>query len=106
MLERSVMSPLSREKLARPPRADSRDEEFVTQVEIVELLRASRRPGWIFFAVPNGEARTKRVDPKTGRVYCPTGSRLRLMGVKRGVSDLILISPQALVHALEIKAQG
>jgi hypothetical protein len=45
----------------------------------------------LLFAVPNGEARTKRMNPKTGRWYSPSGQRLKEEGVKAGVPDNFLL---------------
>jgi hypothetical protein len=50
------------------------DEEFVTHAALVEHLRQFRQEGVVFFHPPSGEERTKRVHPKTGKLYCPGGT--------------------------------
>ena len=67
------------------------DEEFVIHAALVEHLRQSRQEGVVFFHPPSGEERTKRVHPKTGKVYCPGGTRLQRMGMRKGVPDLVIL---------------
>lgn len=50
--------------------------EFEIQTAIVDWLEANQ---FVYFAVPNGELRTKS-----------TGAKLKRMGVKRGVPDLFI----------------
>lgn len=70
--------------------------EFAVHCMVADVLRLSVSPGWLWFHVPNGEDRNEK-----------TGAKLRRMGLRRGVSDFILIGPPAgLVHALELKRQG
>ena len=40
------------------------------------IFRLYRQQGVVFFHPPSGEERTKRVDPKTGKVFCPGGNTL------------------------------
>ena len=49
--------------------------EFVIHAALVEWLRWFQRDGVVFFHPPSGEERTKRVNPKTGKVFCPGGTR-------------------------------
>lgn len=68
--------------------------EFDLQIFTVQLLSLTAAPGVVWFAIPNGEARSPR-----------TGARLKRMGVKRGVGDLCLILPGAGTAAfLELKS--
>jgi hypothetical protein len=70
--------------------------EFKVHCMVADALRVSIQPGWLWFHVPNGEYRSER-----------TGERLKRMGVKPGVSDILLIAPPAgLLHALELKRRG
>ena len=78
------------------------DEEFVIHAALVEHLRSFRRPGVVFFHPPSGEERTKRVHPKTGKVFCPGGTRLQRMGMRKGVPDLVLLY-SGRIMGLEIK---
>ena len=50
------------------------DEEFVTHTALVEHLRRHRQDGVVFFHPSSGEERTKRVHPKTGKVFCLGGT--------------------------------
>jgi hypothetical protein len=79
------------------------DEEFVTHAALVEHLRSFRRPGVVFFHPPSGEERTKRVHPKTGKLYCPGGTRLQRMGMRKGVPDLVIIY-SGRIMGLEVKS--
>jgi len=56
------------------------DQEFVTHAAIVEHLRQFRQDGVVFFHPPSGEEHTKQVNPKTGKIFCPGGTRLQRMG--------------------------
>jgi hypothetical protein len=79
--------------------------ELQLQISVVRHLQWRCREGVIWFAVPNGELRDKR-----------TGAKLKAMGVRPGVADLIFIwgelistprlevTPQLLF--LELKARG
>lgn len=70
--------------------------EFAVHCMIADVLRLSIAPGWLWFHPANGELRNDK-----------TAARLKRMGVRRGVSDFILIGPPAgLVHALELKRRG
>jgi hypothetical protein len=70
-----------------------KNEEEQLQRAIVEHLRLRHKPGVIFFHCPNGEARSKA-----------TGGRLKAMGVRAGVFDLILMLPGPVTFLLELKA--
>jgi hypothetical protein len=80
-----------------------KDEEFIIHVALVEHLRSFRRPGVVFFHPPSGEERTKRVDPKTGKVFCPGGTRLQRMGMRKGVPDLVILHSGRII-GLELKS--
>jgi hypothetical protein len=67
------------------------DDEFVVHAALVEWFRRFRRDGVVFFHPSSGEERTKRVHPKTGKVFCPGGTRLQRMGMRKGVPDLVIL---------------
>jgi phosphopantothenoylcysteine synthetase/decarboxylase len=79
------------------------DEEFVTHAALVEHLRQFRREGVVFFHPSSGEERTKRVHPKTGKVFCPGGTRLQRMGMRKGVPDLVILHSRRIM-GLEVKS--
>lgn len=67
-------------------------KEFDLQKFVVALLRFSGVPALLWYAVPNGEARSKR-----------TGAKLKAMGVKAGVADFAITLPGGRQHFLELK---
>jgi len=71
-----------------------RNPETALQCTIVQHLQARGMPGLVFFHCPNGGYRTKA-----------EAGILKAMGVRPGVSDLILLH-QNKTFALELKAQG
>jgi hypothetical protein len=79
------------------------DQEFVIHAGLVEHLRRFRRDGVVFFHPSSGEERTKRVSPKTGRIFCPGGTRLQRMGLRKGVPDLVLLY-SGRMFGLEVKS--
>jgi hypothetical protein len=54
--------------------------ELQLQISLIEHLKYRARPGVVYFHVPNGEERDKRVAAK-----------LKAMGVLPGVSDLVFV---------------
>jgi len=72
-----------------------RNDEELVQRAIVQHLRLRAKPGVVFLHVPNGEHRSKA-----------TGGRLKAMGVRAGVFDLILFLPGPVTFCLELKADG
>lgn len=87
----------------RLPRSDA---EFRLHCAVADTLRRSLSPGWIWFHVPNGGARQKKITAD-GRVVSIEGGRLKRMGVRPGVSDIVLIGPpNGRVHVLELKRFG
>jgi hypothetical protein len=62
---------------------------------VADLLRLAIAPEWIWWHTPNGEGRSKAA-----------AGRLKKMGTKPGVSDILLLSPDGRLHALELKAKG
>ena len=82
-----------------------KDEEFIIHAALVEHLRSFRRPGVVFFHPPSGEERTKRVHPKTGKVFCPGGTRLQRLGMRKGVPDLVILH-SGRIMGLEVKRPG
>ena len=75
--------------------ATIRPKESRLHFDIVRILNDHAKPGWIHFHVPNGERREIK-----------TGARLKKMGVRRGVPDLVLFSPSGKIHLLELKRNG
>jgi len=71
-----------------------RNPETAIQCTVVQHLNLRAVPGLIFFHVPNGGYRSKA-----------EGALFKAMGVKAGVSDLILFHAGRL-YCLEIKAQS
>jgi hypothetical protein len=60
---------------------------------IVQLLKFCAAPRLIWFAVPNGEYRSKR-----------TAGKLKAQGVRAGVADIALVLPGGQSAFLEVKA--
>jgi hypothetical protein len=81
------------------------DDEFVVHAALVEWFRRFRRDGVVFFHPSSGEERTKRVHPKTGKVFCPGGTRLQRMGMRKGVPDLVILR-SGRIMGLEVKSPG
>ena len=67
--------------------------EFELQRFTVQLLSLNAKRDCVWFAVPNGEYRSKR-----------TGARLKAMGVRRGVADLAFTLPGGRAAYLELKS--
>jgi len=67
--------------------------EFDLQRFTVQLLTFKARRTCMFFAVPNGEYRSKR-----------TGAKLKAMGVRAGVADFALTLPGGHSAYLELKS--
>ncbi len=65
--------------------------EFSLHKFTIELLHLTAKPSVLFFHCPNGEYRSPR-----------TGARLKAMGVRRGVADIVIIV-KGVVHFLELK---
>lgn len=63
------------------------------QIAIADRLRDDARPGWYWTHIPAGEKRTRR-----------TGGLLKRMGLRRGLSDLLLIDVTGRHYWLELKA--
>lgn len=81
-----------------------RPSEVQIQIALIERLRWQCRPDIIYFHVPNGEVRDKR-----------TAAKLKAMGVKPGVADLLFLWWAAVADThyacvevlfLELKAHG
>lgn len=67
--------------------------EFDLQRFTVQLLTLNGRSDCVWFAVPNGEYRSKR-----------TGARLKAMGVRPGVADIAIILPGGKSAFMELKS--
>lgn len=66
--------------------------EVQTHVAVADALRIASVPGWLWSHFPAGENRDSA-----------TGAKLQRMGLKRGWSDFVLISPSGVHHWLELK---
>ena len=76
-----------------PERTSRRHPEADLQAAVVELLQRFACDDVIWFAVPNGEKRSKA-----------TAAKLKKMGVLAGVADLVIVLPGAFIKFLELKA--
>lgn len=76
------------------PKVRNRDEEQL-QRSIVSYLEIAAHKDAIWFAVPNGEHRSKA-----------TGGRLKAMGVKAGVADLCFLVKRGYAAFMELKVNG
>jgi len=85
--------------IAEGRRARPRKFALPTQGELrlhlgaVGVWRRLGHPDWLCWHTPNGEIRDARA-----------ASKLKAMGVKRGIPDLLLLSPAGALHCLELKA--
>jgi hypothetical protein len=69
------------------------DYEYHLQYFVTQLLKFNAAKGVIFYAVPNGEYRSKR-----------TLAKLKGMGVRAGVADIALVLPGGKAAFLELKS--
>lgn len=69
--------------------------ELTLHIKVVFRLRQHLTPGWLFFHVPAGEARDRR-----------HAAKLKALGAKAGIADLLLINPNGRLFALELKRVG
>jgi hypothetical protein len=74
--------------------ARRKNPEAQIQRAVVQHLKTRGVPGLVYFHVPNGGSR--------GKVEA---SIFKAMGVRAGVSDLILVH-ESKIYALELKAEG
>src|SRR5262249_39982128 len=88
-------------RVRKPPPAP----ELSLQIMVADTLRRWAVHGWLWSHFPAGEHRDHQTDERGNR-YSPTGARLKRMGLQRGWSDFILISPAGLAHFLELKRVG
>jgi len=83
----------------RKPRARKapivRPREIRLHLDVARVLREHCLPEWVWWHTPNG-----------GKRDVITGAQLKLMGVRAGVPDIILISPHGSVRLLELKRPG
>lgn len=70
-------------------------KEVVLHIQIAGFLCDHCLPYWAWWHTPNG-----------GLMSPATGAKLKAMGVKAGVPDLLLIAPDNKIHFLEIKKLG
>lgn len=77
----------------RAPRKPPQALERRTHIAVADTLRRFVQPGWeLWTHFPAGEHRNK-----------VTGALLARMGMKRGWSDFVLVSPTGVHHWLELK---
>lgn len=59
----------------------------------------------MLFAIPNGEIRDKKTVYRKGvaHTFSPTGNKLKLMGVRKGIPDLMLAVPMRGYHGMFIE---
>ncbi len=80
----------------RPRKAPPiRPREVKLHTDVAKVLRDHCLPEWLWWHTPNGERRDVQ-----------TGARLKRMGVKPGVPDILLVSPHGSVRFLELKRIG
>jgi hypothetical protein len=77
--------------------------EFQVCCAISDTIDVAIRPGWRYTHLPFGEHRDHAINPKTGKRYSPTGSRLKRMGTKKGWPDYIFVGPARAMFWLEMK---
>ena len=87
-------------RVRKPPPAP----EFALQCMVADILNRWITPGWRFSHFPAGEERPSQIIK--GKRVSLTAARLKRMGLARGWADLILLSPTALAHFLELKRRG
>jgi len=66
------------------------EEQF--QKSVAQLLDSL---GWLWWHTPLGELRPKKTTVRKGRrvTYSPTGKKLKDMGAKNGIADVIIAEP-------------
>ncbi|MGO9006617.1 MAG: VRR-NUC domain-containing protein [Beijerinckiaceae bacterium] len=80
----------------RPRKAPKvKPKELSLHIAIVATLRRYAKPDWLFWHTANGEWRDIR-----------TAAKLKAMGVRPGVPDLLLLRPDGVIHCLEFKRAG
>lgn len=80
----------------RPKRRDPRKAaEVDIHCAIVKLLQLKAKPSLIYFHVPNGERRDKI-----------TAAKLKRMGVRAGVPDLVFVLPGGCAGFMEVKSDS
>jgi hypothetical protein len=78
--------------------------EFALQCMVADILRRWLLPGWRFTHIPSGEERPSQLVK--GKRVSFAAARLKRAGLMPGWPDLILLSPTALAHFLELKRRG
>jgi len=94
----SLLPPSPRRGVKAPPAL-----EFLTHVALADAMRRGMTPGWVWTHFPAGEKRPGHIDKKTGKWRSPAAERLKRMGLKKGWSDFLLVSPEGQLHCLELK---
>lgn len=82
-------------RVLRKPRKAPPALEFPVACMVADTLRRFANAHWVWSHFPAGEQRT-----------AATGARLQRMGLKKGWSDYLLISPIGRLHCLEMKRRG
>jgi hypothetical protein len=84
-------APAKKPRRARKARLGDEMSEAQVQTAVVDLLARVRKPNVTYFHCPNGEARN-----------VVTGAKLKRMGTRAGVLDLIIVI-DGKTHGLELK---
>lgn len=87
--------PLSEFKAGQIPLEHEEQTAFVQYLELAY-------PSVKFFAVPNGGLRPFKVNDR-GQRYSQVAKKLKAMGVRPGVPDLMVIEPRAGYHGVFIE---
>jgi hypothetical protein len=80
-------------KPAPRPRRRTAHEDPVHEA-VAEHLRLTLRPGWVWWSTPSQGQRSYRQQ-----------RRLKSQGMVAGISDIVLVSPEGILHALELKRE-
>jgi hypothetical protein len=98
--------PTFKTELKRPSikRKNNRMEDQI-QIMVVEWLNNYHKD-LLWWASPNGVKLQSRIDSRTGQRYCPAGNKLKQMGCKSGIQDLIFAEPRGIYHGLFIELKS
>jgi len=77
--------------------------EYSIHCTIADACKWFLHPQWECTHLPFGEHRDHRINPKSGKRYSPTGTRLKRMGVKPGWPDFMFMGPERAMFWLELK---
>jgi hypothetical protein len=89
-----IMLAEGRKPRLRKP-ASVHPKEIALHMQVADLLRQHCREEWLWTHFPAGEVRNIRVAHK-----------LKIMGVKRGWPDFMMIPSCGIIHSLELKRKN